>query len=118
MALSKQLDQYFTGQRVHFDVPTRLIGTEFQQKVWQNLRDIPYGRTLSYAAFASHVGGNMLGAVSGNIGRNPLPLLYPCHRVVSKLPNAGGFAGGMNLKEYLFELEREYYQQASATEEV
>lgn len=103
----RQLDEYFAGKRKDFDVPTRLNGTEFQKRVWLALRDIPYGKTASYKDIASAVGcpkGYRAVGMANN--RNPISIIYPCHRVVGSDGSLTGYGGGLDVKAKLLELER------------
>lgn len=103
----RQLDEYFAGNRKDFDVPTRLNGTEFQKRVWLALRDIPYGKTASYKDIASAVGcpkGYRAVGMANN--RNPISIIYPCHRVVGSDGSLTGYGGGLDVKAKLLELER------------
>ena len=110
-SLIKQLNEYLKGERKYFDVSTKLIGTEFQIEVWNSFTQIPYGITLTYEQFAYQCTQktNYNRAVASNIGRNPLPIIYPCHRVIAKNQNSGGFAGGDDIKKYLINLERKLH---------
>lgn len=101
-----QLDEYFRGKRDSFSIPIVLNGTEFQQKVWKQLQSIPYGETISYQQLAKHVGdGKKARAVGNANGKNPIPIIVPCHRVIAKDGSLGGFGGGLPIKRYLLELE-------------
>ena len=103
----RQLDEYFAGKRKDFDVPTRLNGTEFQKRVWLALRDIPYGKTASYKDIAAAVGcpkGYRAVGMANN--RNPISIIYPCHRVVGSDGSLTGYGGGLDVKAKLLELER------------
>ena len=103
----RQLDEYFAGKRKDFDVPTRLNGTEFQKQVWLALRDIPYGKTASYKDIAAAVGcpkGYRAVGMANN--RNPISIIYPCHRVVGSDGSLTGYGGGLDVKAKLLELER------------
>ena len=103
----RQLDEYFAGKRKDFDVPTRLNGTEFQKRVWLALRDIPYGKTASYKDVAAAVGcpkGYRAVGMANN--RNPISIIYPCHRVVGSDGSLTGYGGGLDVKAKLLELER------------
>jgi len=103
---ARQLDQYFSGQRRVFDLPLAAVGTDFQREVWGALRDIPYGTSCSYADIARVIGRpKAVRAVGTANGRNPLPVVVPCHRVVGKDGSLTGFAGGLELKRQLLELE-------------
>lgn len=99
------LDAYFAGEGQRpADVPIRLLGTPFQQSVWQRIAAIPYGTTITYGALARAV-GSAPRAVGGATGRNPLPLVVPCHRVVGADGSLTGFGGGMRRKVWLLEHE-------------
>ena len=102
----RQLDEYFTGKRTTFDLPLAPRGTDFQRMVWQALASIPYGRTISYAQLASRVGKpTAMRAVGAANGRNPLPIVLPCHRVIGADGSLTGFGGGLPTKRFLLELE-------------
>ena len=97
-----QLDEYFSGRRRDFELPLRLQGTEFQQRVWNVLREIPYGQTWSYGALARRVGNpNASRAVGLANGRNPLSILVPCHRVIGADGSLTGYGGGLERKRWL-----------------
>lgn len=100
----KQLDEYFRGVRTRLDFPVKVSGTEFQLRVWQALRDVPYGSTISYGELAKRLNTSPR-AVGQALKRNPLPLYFPCHRVVGK-SSLGGFSGGLEWKKNLLALER------------
>lgn len=101
-----QLDAYFAGQRRGFDLPLGPRGTAFQCAVWRALAGIPYGATISYAALAARVGkASAMRAVGAANGRNPLPIVLPCHRVVGSDGSLTGFGGGLPTKRFLLELE-------------
>jgi O-6-methylguanine DNA methyltransferase len=102
-----QLEDYFAGRRRAFDLPIELYGTPFQQAVWRQLLEIPYGQTWSYARLAAAVGRpRAVRAVGQANGANPLPILIPCHRVVQSDGSLGGYGGGVLLKSELLRLER------------
>ncbi len=102
----KQLEEYFKRKRKNFDIPFDLEGTDFQLSVWNELLNIPYGRTTSYGAIASKLGNpKLLRAVGRAIGTNPIPIIIPCHRVINNNGQLGGFSAGIKLKEELLELE-------------
>jgi len=101
-----QLDQYFRRRRTSFDLPLRLKGTDFQQRVWRALSTIGYGRVMSYGELASILGNvHLARAVGQAANRNPLPILIPCHRLVGADGWIGGFAQGVELKRMLLEHE-------------
>jgi methylated-DNA-[protein]-cysteine S-methyltransferase len=102
----RQLDEYFTGGRTRFDLPLAPRGERFQHRVWQLLRQIPYGETRSYGELARELGDPSLArAVGAANGRNPLSVIVPCHRVVGADGRLTGYAGGLERKRYLLELE-------------
>ena len=102
----RQLDEYFAGARRTFDLPLSPAGTEFQRGVWTTLATIPYGETISYAQLATRVGRpSAMRAVGAANGRNPLPIVLPCHRVIGADGALTGFGGGLPTKEFLLRLE-------------
>ncbi|WNI17067.1 methylated-DNA--[protein]-cysteine S-methyltransferase [Actinacidiphila sp. ITFR-21] len=105
--LRRQLDQYFTGDRRDFALPLAPAGDGFQQRVWDLLQLIPYGETRSYGDLARRLGDASLAqAVGAANGRNPLCILIPCHRVVGADGKLVGYAGGLDRKLHLLELEQ------------
>lgn len=105
-AARAQLEGYFRGERVVFDLPLAPQGTEFQRAVWATLATIPYGKTISYADLARRVGKpTATRAVGAANGRNPLPIVLPCHRVIGADGSLTGFGGGLPTKKFLLELE-------------
>ena len=101
-----ELSEYFAGVRLQFDLPICPEGTEFQKRVWEELRKIPYGETRSYGEIAEAVGPKRFSrAVGGANHRNPILILIPCHRVVASDGSLGGFAAGARLKARLLKLE-------------
>ncbi len=101
-----QLDEYFSGRRRGFELPLSPRGTPFQQSVWAALAGIPYGRTISYAELARRVGRpTAMRAVGAANGRNPLPIVLPCHRVIGADGALTGFGGGLPAKQLLLKLE-------------
>lgn len=104
----RQLDEYFRRKRTAFDVKLDMRGTVFQIKSWRELQRIPYGQTISYGEQARRLGdANKARAVGMANGRNPLPIVVPCHRVIGTSGALTGFSGGMDIKEYLLALEKE-----------
>lgn len=102
----EQLEAYFARQLTCFDVPLNPTGTAFQQQVWKQLREIPYGQTVSYAAIASAIGKPTAARAVGMAnGRNPLTIIVPCHRVIGRNGTLTGYAGGLDRKQYLLDLE-------------
>ncbi len=104
------LDVYFSGRKPDFTPPTAPAGTAFQQSVWEILRTIPYGETTTYGAIARRIEQNTgcrmsAQAVGGAVGRNPISILIPCHRVVGTNGSLTGYAGGLDKKAYLLRIE-------------
>lgn len=103
----QELDEYFAGKRKAFDIPLEMIGTDFQKSVWQALLTIPFGKTVSYLDIAQRVGDPRgVRAVAQAIGANPLAIFVPCHRVIGSNGSLTGFAGGLDAKRYLLEIEK------------
>ena len=103
----RQLEEYFAGTRRTFDLELHVVGTSFQLQVWKALRGIPYGETLSYAGLAERIGQpSACRAVGAANGRNPLPIIVPCHRVIGSNGTLVGFGGGLDVKQALLALER------------
>lgn len=103
----KQINEYLNGKRKTFDLPLRLEGTEFQKKVWAELAKIPYGETRSYKEIAKSLKNiNACRAVGTANGKNPISLIIPCHRVINEGGKLGGYAGGLEIKEFLLSLEK------------
>ena len=104
----KQLTEYFAGERTEFDVPLSLHGTEFQLQVLEELKLIPYGETTSYGDIAKRIGRpKAVRAVGAANGRNPIPIIVPCHRVIGSSGHLTGFGGGLDAKTALLRLEAE-----------
>jgi methylated-DNA-[protein]-cysteine S-methyltransferase len=102
----KQIEEYLSGKRSKFDLPLKLEGTDFQKTVWKNLAKIKYGKTISYQELAEKSGSEKaFHAAGGACGKNPCLIVIPCHRVVTKGGKLGGFAGGLDLKRKLLEIE-------------
>ncbi len=105
-ATETQLSEYLNGQRTIFDLPLDPKGTAFQLEVWEALQSIPYGETRSYGALSSAIGRpSAARAVGAAIGKNPLSVVVPCHRVIGASGSLVGFAGGLSAKAKLLELE-------------
>ena len=103
---ARQLAEYFAGERASFDLPLDPRGSDFDLAVWTELRRIPHGETISYAELARRVGRpSAARAVGGANGRNPLPIVIPCHRVVASDGSLGGYAGGLAMKRALLGIE-------------
>jgi methylated-DNA-[protein]-cysteine S-methyltransferase len=102
----RQLQAYFSGELKHFDLPLAPEGTEFQLRVWNSLRTIPYGETISYAQLAQKIGNpQAVRAVGLANGSNPIPIIVPCHRVIGSDGGLTGFGGGLANKQKLLALE-------------
>ena len=109
---AKQLNAYFAGTLSEFDLPICLEGTTFQLEVWADLEEIPYGETISYTELARHVGKPEAVRAAGLAnGKNPFPIVVPCHRVVGSDGSMTGYSGGLSTKEFL--LTHEGVQQLS-----
>ena len=103
----EQLDAYFAGELQEFDLSLRLSGTEFQRRVWNALRTIPYGETRTYGEIAQQIGApTAFRAVGLANGHNPIAVIVPCHRVIGANGSLTGFGGGLERKSALLELER------------
>jgi len=104
---ARQLDAYFAGELVSFELPLELHGTDFQRQCWLALASIPYGQTVSYGEQARRLGlgPDAARAVGAANGRNPLPIVLPCHRVIGADGSLTGFGGGLHVKRYLLEHE-------------
>ena len=104
----RELTEYFDGRRRHFGTPIdSSLGTEFQRAVWKTLRRIPAGRTLTYGELARRIGRpTAVRAVASAVGRNPVSLLVPCHRVIGSDGSLTGYAGGLRRKAFLLALEK------------
>lgn len=101
-----QLNAYFAGERTAFDVPLRLVGTDFQQRVWKALLTVPYGSTLSYAALTAQVAEpTAIRAVASANGANAFSIIVPCHRIIGSSGEMTGYAGGLEVKRRLLGLE-------------
>ncbi len=107
-ATETQLTEYFAGERREFDLPLANDGTEFQQKVWGELRRIPFGETASYSEIAARLGYEPVvsRAVGAANGANPIPIVVPCHRVIGSNGTLTGYAGGIERKQILLNLEQ------------
>jgi methylated-DNA-[protein]-cysteine S-methyltransferase len=106
-ATAVQLEEYFRGERVEFDLPLDPVGTDFQLAAWEALRQIPFGTTISYGDQAARMGDRRKArAVGAANGRNPLSIVVPCHRVVGSTGSLTGFAGGVDTKAWLLAHEQ------------
>lgn len=101
----KELDDYFMGKLNKFTISVDARGTDFQMKVWKELEQIPFGKTLSYGELAEKVGGkNYARAVGTAVGKNPIAIIIPCHRILAS-NGIGGFSGGIKIKQQLLHVE-------------
>jgi len=108
-----QLIEYFEGSRKHFNLKLNANGTEFQKKVWKQLEQIPYGKTMSYLELSKQLGDvKAIRAVANANGKNPLWIIVPCHRVIGSDGSLTGYAGGLYRKQWLLEHESPYKQQS------
>ena len=102
----RQLKAYFRGELEDFEIPLSMEGTGFQRSVWEELRRIPYGETISYGQLAERIGKpKAIRAVGAANGSNPIPIIVPCHRVIGSDGSLTGFGGGLPTKKKLLELE-------------
>ncbi|GFG55158.1 cysteine methyltransferase [Mycolicibacterium agri] len=105
-ATRRQLTDYLAGERTDFEVPTRLDGNDTHRRIWQRLITIPYGQTLTYGELATELAdGTTAQEVGAMVGRNPISIVVPCHRVVGKNGKLTGYAGGLQRKQFLLNLE-------------
>lgn len=105
--IKNELIQYFQGKLKKFNTPVQLVGTPFQNLVWQSLLHIPYGSTISYAQQAGRIGNaKATRAVAKANSANPLPIIIPCHRVINHNGKIGGYAGGLDRKQWLLSHEQ------------
>ncbi len=100
-----QLNEYFIGKRTKFELDIDLIGTTFQRRTWAEVAKTPYGTTITYKQIAGRIHTKGYRSVGTSIGKNPLPIIIPCHRVVGSDQKLVGYAAGIKLKEYLLRLE-------------
>ena len=107
--LKEELDEYFIGKRKVFDLPLKFSGTKFQERVWNALLKIPYGETRTYKDIAAAIGNNKASRAVGMANnKNNIIILIPCHRVIGSNGKLVGYAGGLEMKEYLLNLEKKY----------
>ena len=105
----KQMNEYFSGERKKFDLPLYFEGTEFQKSVWNELRKIPYGTTVSYKDIAEGIKNEKAVRAVGNANnKNKIMIIVPCHRVIGKNGKLVGFAGGLDKKEFLLKHEKKF----------
>ncbi len=106
----QQLEEYFLAKRKQFDIPLLMVGTDFQQKVWNELIKIPYGKTSSYLQLAEKTGNkNAVRAVANANGANAISIIVPCHRIIGSKGELVGYAGGLKTKEKLLQLEQSLF---------
>ncbi|HEX6677148.1 MAG TPA: methylated-DNA--[protein]-cysteine S-methyltransferase [Actinomycetes bacterium] len=106
---AEQLQDYLAGERTVFDLPVAVGGSDFQRRVWKVLAEIPYGHTTSYGRIAARLGRPSASRAVGLAnGRNPLPIVLPCHRVVGASGALTGYGGGLDRKRWLLDLERRH----------
>ncbi len=106
-ASRQQLTEYFLGKRKEFNLPLLLFGTPFQKLVWQTLTNIPYGETRSYKEIALEINSpKSVRAIGGANHQNPIPIIIPCHRVIGSNGELVGYGGGIEIKKYLLEFEK------------
>ncbi|HXJ38095.1 MAG TPA: methylated-DNA--[protein]-cysteine S-methyltransferase [Bryobacteraceae bacterium] len=109
----RQLQAYFAGDLQSFDVPLEIGGTDFQRRVWNALQTIPYGQMRSYSQIAAQIGApRAVRAVGAANGRNPIPIIVPCHRVIGASGSLVGFGGGLAWKRLLLDLEATYVERS------
>jgi methylated-DNA-[protein]-cysteine S-methyltransferase len=108
-ALKKELEEYFSGERMSFDIGTSFVeGTAFEKEVWEALKKVPYGETKTYKWVAEHIGKPQAFRAVGNaLAKNPIPIIYPCHRIIESDGSIGGYTPGTDIKRRLLEIE--YY---------
>jgi methylated-DNA-[protein]-cysteine S-methyltransferase len=105
----EELIQYFNGKRLSFDIPVHQQGTEFQSKVWGELINIKYGKTISYMDLAKRLGDpNCIRAAAGSNGKNQICIIVPCHRVIGSNQSLVGYAGGLWRKQWLLNHENKF----------
>lgn len=104
----QQISEYLEGKRKAFSVPLRIEGSLFRMKVWEELKKIPYGETVTYSELARRIGSpKAFRAVANACGANPCPIIIPCHRVVASGGKTGGYTGGLDIKLTLLEIEKQ-----------
>ena len=105
-SVESELKEYYLGKRKEFSIPLILIGTDFQKKVWKELLQIPYGKTISYLQEANNINKpKAFRAVANANGKNKISIIIPCHRVIANNGTLGGYGGGLDKKQYLLNLE-------------
>ena len=107
LEVEKQLKEYFEGKRIKFEIPLNPKGTEFMKKVWKELLNIPYGETRTYKEIAEKIDNSKASRAVGMANnKNPIPIIIPCHRVIGSNNKLVGYALGLDMKQYLLDLER------------
>ncbi|SFS82826.1 methylated-DNA--[protein]-cysteine S-methyltransferase [Marininema halotolerans] len=115
LSFAKQLQEYFKGKNVHFDIPLDMYGTPFQKLVWEQLQTIPYGELRSYKDMAASIGApKAVRAVGGANNKNPVAIVVPCHRVIGSNGSLVGYGSGLKIKEFLLSLEGTFPFRAEA----
>ena len=110
--IQKQLEEYFSGKRRKFTLPLDPQGTAFDKKVWKATQKIPYGQVRTYKDIAKMIGKPKASRAVGNaLGRNPIPILIPCHRVIASNGTLGGYSSGLKIKKILLTLEKALHLQ-------
>ena len=108
-----QLKQYFKGERKEFDLKLSPKGTDFQKRVWEELRKIPFGKTVSYQQIANQLGNpKVIRAAASANGKNPIPIIIPCHRVIGSDGSLTGYSGGLQRKKWLLEHESPIHEES------
>lgn len=103
---ARELHAYFDGKLENFSIPLKTEGTEFQTGVWNALQKVPYGHAVSYSELAGQIGKPKAArAIGGAVGKNPIPIIIPCHRVLAAGGKLGGFTGGTDIKKWLLAIE-------------
>jgi len=119
MDCQRQLEEYFKGERMEFNIPFESTGTPFQQKVWSALTEVPYAETVSYGAIAKAIGsGKAVRAVGNANSKNKLTIVVPCHRIIGSTGKLTGYAGTLTRKEWLLRHEKEVGEKLQSTEPV
>ena len=104
--IKEQIEQYLRGERKKFKLKAKFYGTDFQKEVWNFIANIPHGKFISYGDLANQIGRPKASrAVGAALGKNPIAIIYPCHRVIGKNGSLTGFAGGVSYKEQLLKIE-------------
>ncbi len=103
----EEIKEYLSGRRKKFDIPIILNGSSFERSVWEKIREIPYGKTVSYKELAESLGNKNLARAVGNaLSRNPIPIIIPCHRVIKSDGSSGGYTGGLKWKKNFLKIEQ------------